>query len=136
MNSSSGGRLGGLQNSLGSDYGSQQQQSYLQDYTGISTTTFANQGLRPLTPEETALKNFTQQQLETGQFEELERIETPQPGAQFDMNLLAVSAVLTLNKAIEVIAALEKRIEVLELNPPSVPESEFTLAKLSDGYDK
>jgi hypothetical protein len=92
----------------------------------------------PAKPED-VMKNFTEKQLADGQFETLERIETPQPGAAFDMNKLAVSAVLTLNTAVQIIQDLQARIDKLEALARAQPAeseevAEFSLPKLGDGY--
>jgi hypothetical protein len=85
------------------------------------------------------LKQFTAKVLEQGQYDDLEKIATPKPGEQFDMNQLAVAAVLTLNKAVDVIEDLQRRVDELEARetveraaPPSEPA--FQLRKLGDEY--
>lgn len=96
------------------------------------------------TPETTArgtipMKDFTEKILLQGQYDELERVTTPKPREQFDLNRLAVACVLTLNKAVEVIAEMQERIEALEQEREAqraIPaEPAFRLNKIGDSYD-
>jgi hypothetical protein len=95
--------------------------------------------LQTATPIE--MKKFTEKQLKQGQYDDLEKIQTPKPGEQFDMNQLAVAAVLTLNKMVDVIAEqaakiteLEERLLAQRVEPPVV-EAPFRLKKLGDNYE-
>ena len=89
--------------------------------------------------QEESMKNFTEKQLTDGQYETLERIETPKPGEQFDMNKLAVAAVLTINAAVAIIHDMQRKIAQLEALVESAPvetedAAEFSLPKLGDKY--
>ena len=94
-----------------------------------------------------AMKPFTVEELNAGEFPLLERIETPQVGGQFDMNQLAVAAVLTLNTMIRELAErdnriqqLTERLDALERNQSvsygTAEREGFVLQTLSDGYKK
>jgi hypothetical protein len=88
------------------------------------------------------MKKFTDKVLLQGQYDDLEKIKTPSPGEQFDMNQLAVAAVLTLNKMVEVIneqsekiAELEGLIIAQQSQPPASAEPAFKLTKIGDSYE-
>jgi hypothetical protein len=94
----------------------------------------------PSNGSSTTLKQFTERVLRQGQYDELEKIKTPKPGEQFDMNQLAVAGVLTINKAVEIILELMERVTALEeaavqAASQQVPANEpFKLKKIGDSY--
>ncbi len=95
------------------------------------------------------MRPFTEEELSGGEFANITRIETPQPGDIFDMNKLAVAAVLTLNTMMREFAVLQEKVEGLELElsefvrgavqspPPSKEPKEkpFKLQTLSKEYE-
>lgn len=88
------------------------------------------------------MKAFTMEELEAGQYSSLAKIETPKPGEQFDMNQLAVAAVLTLNRAIDTIQEMQEKIDELEsalaanaARTQTLTEPGFKLSKIGDSYE-
>lgn len=89
------------------------------------------------------MRAFTSDELNAGEYAILERIQTPRPGEVFDMNQLAVAAVLTMNTMIAQFVSMEERIRALEAaKTPRVKRQKvagedppFKLTKLADEYE-